>query len=82
MSRPDTDFTPCKGKTACRDDGQRCLTCGRSLAEIARLRELVQGLAELAIHQGYGNVEAYAAHVADRIVRKVRHLRQEEAGRT
>lgn len=22
-------FNPCHGKTACRDDGVRCLTCGR-----------------------------------------------------
>lgn len=72
-----TAFTPCKGKTACRDDGQRCLTCGRGLDEITRLRDLIDGLAELAIQQDYDNVEEYAAYVAEKVGKKVRYLRQQ-----
>ena len=69
------EFTPCKGKTACRDDGEACLTCGRSFAEIARLRELVDGLADLACSQGYANVDAFAAYVARKVEKKVRRRR-------
>jgi hypothetical protein len=68
-------FNPCKGKTACRDDGARCLTCGRSFAEIERTRALIDALAEFALQQDYENVEEFAAHVADKLVKKVRHRR-------
>jgi hypothetical protein len=68
-------FTPCKGKTACRDDGERCITCGRSFAEIERTRALIDALAEFALGQGYDNEEEFAAHVADKLVKKVRHRR-------
>ncbi len=68
-------FTPCKGLTACRDDGTRCLTCGRSLDEIARTRELIDALAEFACAQGYSNVEAFSTYVASKIEKKVRSRR-------
>ena len=66
-------FAPCQGKHACRDDGQRCLTCGRTLDEIARTRQLVEGLSDLAIAYGYENVEEFADYVAQRIRKKVAH---------
>lgn len=66
-------FTPCKGKTACRDDGARCLTCGRDFAEIEQTRALIDALAELAVNQGYVNVDEFAAYVAAKVVKKVRH---------
>jgi hypothetical protein len=69
-------FTPCKGKTACRDDGERCLVCGRSFAEIARTRELIDALAELACAQDYGNVDEFAAYIARKLEKKVRHRRE------
>jgi hypothetical protein len=72
-----TTFTPCKGQTACRDDGKRCLTCGRGLAEIERTRALIDALAELAVRQDYDNVEAFAGYVASKLVKKVRHRRGE-----
>ncbi len=70
-----TAFTPCKGLAACRDDGRRCLTCGRDLGEIARLRDLIDGLAGLAIQHGYENVESYTSYVAEKVAKKVRHRR-------
>lgn len=70
-----TAFIPCKGKTACRDDGERCLTCGRSFDEIKRLRDLIDGLAELAIRQGYDNVEEFSAYAAEKVIKKVAHRR-------
>jgi len=75
-----TAFTPCQGKTACRDDGQRCLTCGRDFDEITRLRDLIDGLADLAIRQDYDNIEAFAAYVAEKVGKKVRHRRGQSDG--
>ncbi|MBT9568875.1 MAG: hypothetical protein IV085_11315 [Thiobacillus sp.] len=69
-------FTPCKGKTACRDDGEQCLVCGRSFAEIARTRELIDALAELACAQGYDNVDEFTAYIARKLEKKVRHRRE------
>jgi len=45
-------FTPCKGKTVCRDDGERCVTRGRRFAEIEQARCLINALAELAVKRG------------------------------
>ncbi|MEW5770285.1 MAG: hypothetical protein AB1831_07955 [Pseudomonadota bacterium] len=68
-------FTPCKGKTACRDDGERCLTCGRDFAEIEQTRALIDALADFALAQGYGNVEEFADYVTGKVVKKVKHRR-------
>jgi hypothetical protein len=68
-------FTPCQGKTACRDDGERCITCGRGFAEIEQARILIDALVELALNQGYDNVEEFSGYVAAKVVKKVRHRR-------
>lgn len=68
-------FTPCKGKTACRDDGKNCLVCGRSLQEIKATRKLIDALAELAIDYDYENISEFAAYVAGKAERKVTHQR-------
>ena len=69
-------FTPCQGKTACRDDGVQCLTCGRSFPEIEQTRALIDSLAELVLAYDYGNVDAFAAYVAKKVEKKVRHRRE------
>lgn len=69
-------FTPCKGKTACRDDGAICLTCGRSFAEIEQTRNMIDALAEFALAQGYDNVGEFAAYVADKVEKKVKYRRE------
>lgn len=69
-------FNPCKGKTACRDDGKQCLTCGRSFAEIEQTRNLIDALAEFACRQDYDNVGVFAAYVADKVEKKIRHRRE------
>lgn len=66
-------FNPCQGKTRCRDDGERCLTCGRSLVEIRQLRELLDGLADLAVRYRYDNVDAFAAYVAYKVPKLISH---------
>lgn len=71
-----SSFTPCKGKTACRDDGEKCLTCGRSFAEIEQTRIMIDALAEFAIAQEYDNVGEFAAYVADKVEKKVKHRRE------
>ena len=70
-------FNPCKGKTACRDDGKQCLTCGRSFTEIEQTRNLIDALAEFAMAQGYDNVNEFAAYIADKVEKKVRHRRED-----
>jgi hypothetical protein len=67
-----TLFTPCKGKTACRDDGKTCLVCGRGLDEIEQTRQLIDALANLAIAREYENLDAFTAYVADKVKKKVR----------
>lgn len=69
-------FYPCKGKTACRDDGVKCLTCGRSIAEIEQTRNLIDALAEFAHAQGYANAGEFAAYVADKVEKKIKHQRE------
>jgi hypothetical protein len=71
-----SSFNPCKGKTACRDDGEKCLTCGRNLAEIEQTRNLIDALAEFVYAQGYDNTGEFAAYVADKVEKKVRHRRE------
>lgn len=68
-------FKPCAGKTACRDDGTTCLVCGRSLAAIEQTRQLIDGLAQLALDQGYENADEFAAYVARKVEKKVKHRR-------
>ena len=71
------NFTPCQGKNACRDDGVLCLTCGRKLSEIAKLRDLMNGLTELAIDSDFENVDEYAEYVARKVVKMVEYRRAE-----
>jgi len=68
-------FTPCKGKTACRDDGEKCLVCGRSFGEIARTRELIDALADFASTQRYDNVDEFTAYIARKVAKKVEYPR-------
>ena len=75
-----TTFTPCRGKTACRDDGLVCLTCGRSLAEIEATRRLIDQLADLALRLDYGNVAEFTAYVATKVEKKVKHRREGGSG--
>lgn len=69
-------FSPCKGKTACRDDGSECLTCGRSFTEIEQTRRLIDALAEFACAQGYDNIGEFTSYVADKLEKKARYRRE------
>ncbi len=70
-------FTPCQGKITCRDDGSRCLTCGRSFDEITRLREALDQLAALAVDYEYANTTEYGDYVARKLDKMIAHRRRE-----
>lgn len=69
-------FNPCKGKDACHDDGERCLTCGRKLTEVARTVFLMNELSDFIVEQEYSNVDEFAAYIARKLVKKVKHRRE------
>jgi len=73
------NFTPCQGKNACRDNGVLCLTCGRKLTEIMKLRELMQELTALAIEYDYENVDDYAEYIARKVSKMIVYARQDQA---
>jgi len=65
------EFKPCQGKTACRDNGTHCLTCGREVNEIERLRQLIDQLATLAIDYEYKNLYEFSSYVAKKVQKTV-----------
>ncbi len=69
-------FIPCQGKDKCRDDGSKCLTCGRQFDEIVWLRDLVDQLASLANEYNYENIEDYAGYVSRKVIKTIQHRRQ------
>jgi predicted Fe-S protein YdhL (DUF1289 family) len=71
-------FIPCQGKTACRDNGEICLTCGRTLNEISKLRELMHGLTDLAIEYHYENIDEFSQYIARKVTKSIDHKRQEQ----
>lgn len=75
-----TQFRPCAGKTACRDDNTTCLTCGRSLAAIEETRRLIDALAELVLAQDYDNVDEFTAYVTSKATKKVTFRRNGQSG--
>jgi hypothetical protein len=71
-------FEPCRGKNACRDNGERCLTCGRESSEIARLRLAIDALANLAMEHGYDNSEEFSNYVARKLFKTIAHRREQQ----
>lgn len=72
-------FNPCQGKSACRDDGHRCLTCGRSFEEIRQLRSLLDQLCTLAIENNYDNVGAFSRYVSRKMSKMIAYRRENHA---
>ncbi|HEY0722165.1 MAG TPA: hypothetical protein VGE50_13030 [Gammaproteobacteria bacterium] len=65
-------FTPCFGRTVCRDDGVRCLACNRSLAEIARTGEVVEAVTRLLEELNYENPEQFLAYLSAKVTKKLK----------
>lgn len=72
-------FKPCQGKSACRDNGVLCLTCGRKLNEIVQLRELMQQLTALAIDYDYENIDEYTEYLARKVAKMIDYQRSNTA---
>ncbi|QEP41720.1 hypothetical protein D5085_00300 [Ectothiorhodospiraceae bacterium BW-2] len=70
-------FIPCQGKSACRDDGEHCLVCGRSFDEITRLRDALQTLADLALEYEYDNSSDYSDYIARKLDKMITYRRRE-----
>lgn len=68
-------FKPCQGKTACRDNGEICLSCGRSLSEIEQLRSLIHGLTSLALEYDYENIDDFTQYIARKVQKSINHER-------
>lgn len=62
-------FSPCTGE--CTDHGTHCEGCGRSMEEIAEMKQLVGSLVEFAKKQQYENVEEFAQGVANSLKYKL-----------
>lgn len=65
-------FTPCIGRTACRDDGVRCLACHRSLAEIARTRDVMNAITAFLEEMDYENPEQFLDYLSAKVVKKLK----------
>jgi predicted Fe-S protein YdhL (DUF1289 family) len=68
-------FVPCAGRDACTEGGTHCLGCGRSHEEIARIRDLINALADHALTMNYDNVDEFLAYVAQKTGKKVAAVR-------
>ncbi|MBF0470601.1 MAG: hypothetical protein HQL48_04425 [Gammaproteobacteria bacterium] len=71
-------FQPCQGKSSCRDDGSRCLTCGRTLVEIQQLRDGLDLLATLALDYHYDNSQDYCDYISRKLEKKIAARRESE----
>jgi hypothetical protein len=68
-------FERCRGKTACLETETGCERCRRSRAEIEYTRALIAQATEFVLQQGYDNTGEFAACLAEKIDKKVRHER-------
>lgn len=69
------NFSPCKGGENCTQDGTHCEGCGRSHAEIAETRQLMDAIAQFAIKMEYENIEDFTQFVADKSAKKIRKMK-------
>lgn len=65
-------FTPCIGRSACRDDGVRCLACNRSLAEIAMAREAIETVTAFLEEMNYENPEQFIDYLSSKVMKKLK----------
>lgn len=65
-------FSPCIGRTACRDDGVRCLACNRSLEEIAKTRDVMDSVTAFLEEMKYENPEQFLEYLSSKVVKKLK----------
>lgn len=69
-------FKPCVGRNACRDNGEVCLTCGRSLEEIVSTKQLVDNIFDFIQEMDYDNADEFMAYLGRKIGKKIAHAKQ------
>jgi hypothetical protein len=72
-------FSPCRGKDYCTEEGTHCEGCGRSHEEIASTRKLIGSVAQYVQQMGYENYEEFTSFVGDKAAKKVKYMREQEA---
>jgi len=65
-------FTPCLGRTACREDEVQCLTCKRSLQEIADTRAVVESVTTFLQQMNYDNPEQFLDYLVSKVGKKLK----------
>lgn len=65
-------FSPCIGRTACRDDGVRCMTCNRSLEEIAKTRDVMDSVTAFLEEMKYENPEQFLDYLSSKVMKKLK----------
>ena len=66
-------FKPCARKNVCIENKTHCLSCGRKLETIEKTRKLIGALANLALKEGYNNVEEFMEYIGKKAGKMVRH---------
>jgi hypothetical protein len=66
-------FSPCKGKDYCTEEGSKCEGCGRTHEEIASTRALIGSIADYAIEMGYENYAEFAAFIGDKAAKVTKY---------
>jgi hypothetical protein len=66
-------FKPCINRNACRDDGERCLVCGRSLQEIAKTKSVVDSVHAFLQEMAYDNPAEFMDYLGRKIAKKMAH---------
>ena len=67
-------FRPCVNRTACTEEGTHCRSCGRSHAEIAKIRQLTSELANFIHDMKYDNSEIFLDYLQNKVQKKLKHL--------
>jgi predicted Fe-S protein YdhL (DUF1289 family) len=69
-------FKPCINRNACNDDGIRCRSCGRSLDEIVKTKEIVDSVFNFIHEMDYDNSDEFMAYLSRKIAKKIAHASQ------
>jgi len=66
-------FNKCRGKMFCRDNGEKCMVCGRSMHEIVKTHEMMGAMAALAQELDYDNFQEFLDYLAEKSGAQVAH---------
>ena len=70
-------FVRCRGRAHCVEGPGGCRSCGRSPDERETTRLLVAQAAQFILEQNYDNASEFASYLAEKIERKVTHVREQ-----